>query len=875
MHMSMHPDISVMASSMPASIQPVQLPRLPPAHVPRARLCDPLLASEARLRLLCSPAGFGKSVLLNECARQAPAGVRVVWLDLGGRALGVDDFLRLLAAALHLPVGEAVSLERVLAHLAHQEQPLWLMLDDYPREPDSALDACFDRLLDQSAVSVTWWVSSRLQPSWNLPRLLLQGDLCELQAEELALTAEELAALLERHRLKIPQESIDALLLHSEGWLAGVCLLLLNADEQTLHERMRGGTLFLRDYIQREVLSNLPDELRSALFSLVHLPRFCASLCEHVLHGGGSALLTQLRTRQLFIRPLDSCGEWFRIWRPLTLVLPRLPEAVPPSQIYVRACQWFASRELLSEAVEYALKAGQPEVAANYLQRFGQEQLLVGHNVSQFLRWRAELPQDLFASTPRLILLQSWALIICARLDEAESCVAELQHFLPQPDAHRQVQLLAHWQALTGVLRRQRGYRSAREHCLEALNSLSPKAWSQRALCHQTLAQHALAQGMLDEAELHIGEGLRLSRLNGSLVFETLLNLDRIHLLDMTGEAERALELADQSLLHLQGSMTQSPVLGRLLLLKGLLLSSQGRDVESALAFQQGSQETEESEDAHTIFGFLGLSELAMRAGDLGTAFQRLREAERLMQWRHVPEVRYQSLIQFATGGLWLRQDDLQRARESFEQVAAHYRSGELLPPSACYDLLPRLRRYLAFIQLRAGDSAAAVASLRQLLEECVQAGLRKFACECRFSLVDALCGAGLLEEAEQQLRQAMAEAEPMKLMRPLLELQQSRPDWVRQILPGRRPSAAVTPARPVLSGLPAVEKPGQGSPLSSREQAVLSLIAQGCSNQEIAEQLFISLHTVKTHARRINTKLGVARRTQAVAMAKAMGLVG
>jgi len=54
----------------------------------------------------------------------------------------------------------------------------------------------------------------------------------------------------------------------------------------------------------------------------------------------------------------------------------------------------------------------------------------------------------------------------------------------------------------------------------------------------------------------------------------------------------------------------------------------------------------------------------------------------------------------------------------------------------------------------------------------------------------------------------------------------------------------------------------------------VLGLIAQGSSNQQIAEQLFISLHTVKTHARRIHTKLGVERRTQAVATAKKMGLL-
>jgi ATP/maltotriose-dependent transcriptional regulator MalT len=63
-------------------------------------------------------------------------------------------------------------------------------------------------------------------------------------------------------------------------------------------------------------------------------------------------------------------------------------------------------------------------------------------------------------------------------------------------------------------------------------------------------------------------------------------------------------------------------------------------------------------------------------------------------------------------------------------------------------------------------------------------------------------------------------------------------------------------------------------SPLSTREIEVLGLIAQGSSNQQIAERLFISLHTVKTHARRIHSKLGVERRTQAVAMGKKLGLI-
>ena len=64
-------------------------------------------------------------------------------------------------------------------------------------------------------------------------------------------------------------------------------------------------------------------------------------------------------------------------------------------------------------------------------------------------------------------------------------------------------------------------------------------------------------------------------------------------------------------------------------------------------------------------------------------------------------------------------------------------------------------------------------------------------------------------------------------------------------------------------------------NPLSQRESEVLELIAMGNSNQQIAELLFISLHTVKTHARRIHGKLGVERRTQAVAKAKLLGLLG
>ena len=62
--------------------------------------------------------------------------------------------------------------------------------------------------------------------------------------------------------------------------------------------------------------------------------------------------------------------------------------------------------------------------------------------------------------------------------------------------------------------------------------------------------------------------------------------------------------------------------------------------------------------------------------------------------------------------------------------------------------------------------------------------------------------------------------------------------------------------------------------PLSKRELEVLALIAEGLSNREIGERLFLALTTVKGHNRRIYGKLGVQRRTEAVARARELGLL-
>ncbi|MGH8465508.1 MAG: response regulator transcription factor, partial [Pseudomonas sp.] len=111
--------------------------------------------------------------------------------------------------------------------------------------------------------------------------------------------------------------------------------------------------------------------------------------------------------------------------------------------------------------------------------------------------------------------------------------------------------------------------------------------------------------------------------------------------------------------------------------------------------------------------------------------------------------------------------------------------------------------------------------------------------------------------------------------LQPFQRLLKLHPLWLRDQLLAQPASATQASLLALLPALePAQEVSGNCEALSARERAVLELIAQGCSNQEISERLFISLHTVKTHASHINSKLGVERRTQAVARAKALGLL-
>ncbi|MGF6394813.1 LuxR C-terminal-related transcriptional regulator [Pseudomonas plecoglossicida] len=880
-------------------------PPLPDGHVTRARLCQRLHAGlNGRLLLVNAPAGFGKSSLAIEFCEALPDHWRSLWLGLSQRDADPGRFLERLLEGLqqYCPAlgGQAMGLLKMrqrhqpfafeewidglldeLALYLQADTPLLLVLDDYHLAQGAVLDRCLQFFLNHLPAGMVLLITSRQRPDWHLARLRLSRQLVELNEQDLRLTADEALAVIGRQPTGLRGQALDNLIQRSDGWVAGLRFWQLAAsecgDEHALPQALHGGEGLIRDYLLEEVIDILPLDVQAFLFDTACQERFCAALCDAVRERHDSAaILAFLQAHQVFLVPLDEHGHWYRYHHLFSDLLRSRQASEPPARLHLRACRWFQAQGLLDEAVEQALRAGHLDVAANLVQSLSEEQLLAEQNVGMLLRWKMDLPDSLLISTPRLIVLYSWALGLACQLDAAEELASHLSRFLPAPSATAQKSMLAQWLALSGVIARGRGDRQRTlAYCGEALQSLPCKRYGQRLVCLSTLSNLAVADADYWRARGWNREALELAQRVGNPLFEALAHYDRARVLHARGEVLRALEEVRQGLQRLQGLPAQRlyAVRARLTLYEGYLLVWRLQPAQGRARLRAGLGEARACRDISVLIGHCVIAALDGREGHYAEAFAELAEAERLMHIWDVPPIFYLAMITLVKCELWLAQGRTDLAESWLLRLGQTY-GGELRAAAPeFHPLLPlHIELQQALLERVQGSIDAAVARLRGLVERGNASGGMLLALSASCQWIDLSLAQGRDAEAAELLPMALAVAQG-GVMLPFQRLVELHPSWLREQLlahPGCQLQAELLALLPEV----AVPSGGTGEALSGRELAVLELIAQGCSNQQISERLFISLHTVKTHASHINSKLGVERRTQAVARAKSMGLL-
>lgn len=885
----------------------LSLPVFPEHFLPRPHLVQRLQRGmKNRLVLLSASAGSGKTTLLSEWARQSSS--LVAWL-----ALDPDDndplrFWSYIVAALQqASLASVASLLQGLRSLPLASLQFWLVelinmldaerrdiviiLDDYHLLGAPALHDSLVFFLQHLPQHVHLVLATRAEPPFLLAQLRARGSLLELRSADLQFTpAEAMVFLRQSQHLSLQLAEVQALVEHTEGWAAGLRLASLAlqeyADASHFLCQFTGNHYSVLEYLLCEVLEHQPGYVQRFLSYTSVLDRFTASLCDAVTsEENGRAMLAYLAQKNLFLLSLDNEGTWYRYHHLLAEALrSRLRQDQPElfRALHRRASEWYERQELPEEAIQHALASTDFEYAADLLEHHV-EGLLQQSALTSILRWLNMLPTPVLEERPWLLVAQARALIESGHLDQAEDCLRELERVSRENVAEhtrdlfrgRAAALFAEFFSLRGET--QQALASAQQ----AL-SLLPEddlAWRTRLL--EATGGAYLHAGELEKAQQTLTEAVSscLQSNDARRALVTLYSLGQIQVLLARPDLANASYLRGQLLASRYG-LTQAAEIGHILIGRGRVLC-EWNELEAAEAHLLAGIKLAR-QGGHTVQalgGILALACVKQARGRLQEALVVSDQSQELARQTNDPF--FVNFVARYPVILWLAENEVERAvscaRASGLTMYEEIEDVTSLPST--YFLLIEL--FLAIqLSVAQGKLSEADRLLRQTRARLDASPQPQW--QITWLILHALaCQAqGQEEQATRSLASALACAEPAGYIRAFIEKGSAMISLLRSLL-HLKPLANYSQGyirRILLAAGEQLPKQMQtenaNDLLSTRELAVLRYLAEGYSNREIARQLILTENTVRTHTKRLYSKLDVHSRTQAVALARTLGLL-
>jgi LuxR family maltose regulon positive regulatory protein len=899
------------------------IPPVRPGLVSRPHLIERLdegIHLGCKLTLISAPAGFGKTTLLSEWIAGCGPRMRVAWLSLD---TGDNDPLRfwsyLFASleATHKGVGKDVQIafrsrqpppiEDLLIGLINEvaaaATALVIVLDDYHAVEAQPIHSALGFLLDHLAPQMHLVIATRADPPLRLSRLRASSQILELRTDDLRLTPDEAALFLnDAMGLDLSAEDVAALEARTEGWIAGlqmVALSLQGRSREHIHSFVRaftGSHRYILDYLTDEVLLRQPADRQRFLLQTSILDRLTASLCDAVSgQENGKEALEQLDAANLFIVPLDTERRWYRYHHLFAELLRKRLEQTQGNlvpRLHQRASEWYERHRLTAKAVQHALASGNTE-------RVGR---LVGGNTLSMMeygelraleRWLGALPDATVRAQPWLSIAHAWVLAFAGQLDAAEAALAGAESGIADRDRAVETGLESRW--LCGHIACIRafvvGLRGdtllAAELAREAQALLPAEDLMTRGWVTMALGLYLYRAGDLEGADQVLAEAVAISRETGDshVAVLALCNLavtyrDRGQLTRAADTFRDALQLAHE---YAARAGQQLPVSAYAHTYLAAVLC-EWNDLEAAMRHvRQGIELCERWGEPQLLVGsYMQLAGILVSIGDTEGALDavgKAREAANMLFPGYAVRLDpLEALVQLQRG-------DLDAAVEWADLPDEGLRGHD-----GVYEYWTRCMTR-ARVRIAQGRLDEALEELSEVLQAARAAGSQLHVIASLRLQAIVLQAQGELDRALAVLERALVLAEPEGYVRRFIGEGAPMRDLLRE---AAARGIAVNYVGKLLSALdektevhrPGAEKrdvspgaihrpsPVLVEPLSERELQVLRLLAAGLSNQEIAEQLYLSVNTIKSHTRNIYGKLDVRSRLQAANRAEELQLL-
>ena len=857
----------------------------------RARLFG-RLAAPARVIMVSAPPGSGKTVLLRSWVGQAGVAGSAAWVPAGRGERDPQRFwLSVLRALRQTSAGSALVravtaapdldgwalVERLLKDLAPLDDRVWLVVDDVHELGPEVLRQ-LELLIMRAPPGLRFVLATRHDLRLGLHRLRLEGGLAEIREPDLRFTVAEARELFAAAGVHLP--SLAPLVERTEGWAAGLRLAALSLaghpDPVRFAAEFSGTDRTVAEYLLAEVLDRQDEPVRRLLLRTSIVERVNGELAD-LLAGtsGGERMLQDLEAANAFVVALDPGRSWFRyhhLFADLLQLELRRAARSEVAGLHQAAASWLAGRGYQVEAIRHAQAAQDWALAAR---------LLADRWPGLYLDGRAATVHELLAGFPAQTRAADAELAAVAAGDElAQGSLEAAERYLglaeraPVPEGRQgQARLLVGMVRL--LLARQRGDRPAVAEQMRRLQDAAedPDA-PQPGQCLPGSEPRALAlislgiteywAGRLEEAERHLDQGVALARRIGRphLEFTGLVHAAAIEFFRSASRAaERGRQAAELAERH---GWTDEPAAGVASLVVGDVLAWQGR-LEEAEPWIQHAERTLRAEAEPSEAAGIGLARglLELARGQDADALAAFQAADRLAARLAEPNLMVHGNRSFLVQTL-VRLGQIERAEQILAALAGQDRD------------LGQMRISLAALRLAQNDPHAAVAALAPVLDG--SAPLPWPGWLAQPFLLEAIARDALGDPAAagRALEHALDLAEPDGVLfwfllhpAPGLLQRQARqrtahPALIAQILSQLAGQAPAPPAR----RQPPLEA------LSDSEIRVLRYLPTNLTVPEIANELWVSPNTVKTHIRNLYAKLRTHRRAEAVARARALGLL-
>jgi LuxR family maltose regulon positive regulatory protein len=861
------------------------IPQPRQALVLRPRLLQQLAAGlRGSLTLISAPPGFGKTTLLADWAKNEPR--LIAWIALDSDDNDPQRFVSNLAYAFapllkawKLPssLPPQLALETLLGELSAITTQVILVMDDYHVIQSATVNELLTFLLDHLPAHLRLVIATRADPPFPLARLRARGELKELRADELRFTNEEAAAFLtDGMGLSITPEQVAVLEAKTEGWISGLQLAALSLqgspDPTRFIQAFSGSHRYILDYLVEEVLTRLPAHIQEFLLRTSILEQLCAPLCDAVIgaENNAQATLEYLDRANIFTIPLDDERHWYRYHHLFAdLLRIRLSQNHPElvAGLHQRAAHWLIQHEQPTAAVQHALMAKDFSLAADLLQANSSERWAASD--MGFLNLLAQLPGEVLQARPTLGIHRAWTLVIQSRLDEANTLLASLQPHLRDDPAPEIGALRGFSNLLSAYIHALTNKQEQLEIPSPAVLELIPStSLAMRNSADVMFARLLTYQGRFDEAaEILLSTVHRDIAAGGTTAIPICIaTLMRLRLLQ--GRLREAEALGREYLQHIaQRDRRRYYTSGLLeIALSEVLLEKYDLAAAEELALQGILHNQPWHIPQSVVLGYLRLAQVQLAQGKLIALDETLQTIETMLPSQTLPpdilhELRLLRLKHdLARGHLF-------SSREWAATLPANFSSDYRLEN----DYLQLARLHLA-----EKNDDLAISLLEKLQTQAADGGRNGRLIEIWLLLALAHFARGH-GSAFAALDRSLALAVPEGFVRVFVDAGQPARDLLSAYQRGGS-SVYRNDAARLLAFFP---QPGSApsqtallDPLTPRELDVLRCLAQGDSNQAIAEKLFITMSAVKKHTGNIYRKLEAESRTQAVARARESGLI-